>query len=94
MISIRSDHGTEFENQFFEDYCTEFGIDHNFFATRTPQQNGVIERKNQTLEEMARTMLCEGNLPKYFWTEAVNTACYILNRILIRPILKKTSYKL
>ena len=53
-----------------------------------------MERKNRTLEEMARTMLCEGNLSKYFWTEAVNTACYILNCVLIRFILKKTSYEL
>ena len=94
IIAIRSDHGTEFENQFFENFCTEHGIDHNFSAPRTPQQNGVVERKNRTLEEMARTMLCEGNLPKYFWAEAVNTACYILNRVLIRPILKKTPYEL
>jgi len=43
---------------------------------------------------MARTILCEGNLPKYFWIEVVNTACYILNRILIHPILKKTPYEL
>ena len=94
IIAIRSDHGTEFENQFFENFCTEHGIDHNFSAPRTPQQNGVVERKNRTLEEMARTMLCEGNLPKYFWAEAVNTACYILNRVLIRPIIKKTPYEL
>lgn len=43
---------------------------------------------------MARTMLVENNLPKYFWAEVVNTSCYILNRILIRPILKKTPYEL
>ena len=90
IISIRSDHGTEFENHNFDEFCNEHGINHNFSAPRTPQQNGVVERKNRTLEEMARTMLCEGNLPKYFWAEAVSTACYILNRVLIRSILKKT----
>ena len=63
-------------------------------ASRIAQQNGVVERKNRTLEEMARTMLCESNLPRYFWMEAINTACYILNHVLIRPILKKTSYEL
>ena len=94
LVNIRSDHGTEFENQFFEKFCEENGIGHNFSVPRTPQQNGVVERKNRTLEEMARTMLCEGNLPKYFWAEAINTACYILNRVLIRPILKKTPYEL
>ena len=94
IISIRSDHGTEFENHNFDEFCNEHGINHNFSAPRTPQQNGVVERKNRTLEEMARTMLCEGNLPKYFWAEAVSTACYILNRVLIRSILKKTPYEL
>ena len=92
--SIRTDHGKEFENTPFQTYCDENGIDHNFSAPRTPQQNGVVERKNRTLEEKARTMLCENNLPKYFWAEAVNSACYILNRALIRPILKKTPYEL
>ena len=85
---IRSDHGGEFENIDFEDYCNEHGINHKFLAPRTPQQNGVVERKNRTLQEKARTMLNENNLPKYFWAEAVNTSCYVLNRILLRPILK------
>ena len=66
ICRIRSDHGWEFENDDFIMFCDEFGIDHNFFAPRTPQQNGVVERKNRTLEEMACTMLCENNLPKYF----------------------------
>ena len=61
---------------------------------RTPQQNGVVERKNRTLQKMARTMLNENNLPKYFWAKAVNASCYILNRLLLMPILKKTPYEL
>ena len=94
ITCIRSDHGKEFENIDFEGYCNENCINHNFFTPRTSQQNGVVERKNRTLQEMARTMLNENNLPKYFWTEAVNTSCYVLNRILLRPILKKTPYDL
>ncbi|WJZ90882.1 hypothetical protein VitviT2T_009997 [Vitis vinifera] len=94
ITCIRSDHGREFENFDFEEYCNKHGINHNFSAPRTPQQNGVVERKNRTLQEMARTMLNENNLPKYFWAEAVNTSCYVLNRILLRPILKKTPYEL
>ena len=66
VIFIRSDHGSEFENQFFDHFCSKHGIDHNFSTPRTPQQNGVVERKNRTLEEMAWTMLCEENLSRYF----------------------------
>ena len=94
IISIRSDHGGEFENNDFEMFCDEHGIEHNFSAPRTPQQNGVVERKNRSLEEIARTLLNDTPLPKYFWAEAVNTACYIMNKALIRPILKKTPYEL
>ena len=94
IASIRSDHGGEFENKDFESFCDENGIEHNFSAPRTPQQNGVVERKNRSLEELARTLLNDTNLPKYFWAEVVNTACYIMNRALIRPILKKTPYEL
>jgi len=65
------------------------GIVHEFSSPRTPQQNGVVERNNRNLQEMARTMIHENNLAKHFWAEAVNTACYIQNRIYIRPILKK-----
>jgi len=53
LISIRYDHGTEFENAKFIEFCSSHGIDHNFSAPRTPQQNGVVERKNRTLEDMA-----------------------------------------
>ena len=94
IASIRSDHGGEFENKDFESFYEEHGIEHNFSAPRTPQQNGVVERKNRSLEEIAGTLLNDTFLPKYFWAEAVNTACYIMNRALIRPILKKTPYEL
>ena len=50
IISIRSDHGSEFDNSLFENFYNEHGIDHNFSAPRTPQQNGIVERKNKTLE--------------------------------------------
>ena len=70
------------------------GYLHEFSCPRTPQQNGVVKRKNRTLSEMARVMLNQFSLPRYLWAEAVNTACYILNRVLIRPISKKTPYEL
>jgi len=84
-------HGGKFENEPFEDFCEKPRIVHD---PRTPQQNGVVERKNRTLQEMARTMIHENNLAKHFWTEAVNTSCYVQNRIYIRPILEKTAYEL
>ena len=66
LVCLRSDYGTEFENSIFIDYCNEHGVDHNFLAPRTPQQNGVVERKNQTLEDMARTMLITSGLARNF----------------------------
>jgi len=92
--NILTDHGGEFENTSFSDFCAEFQIFHKFSSPRTPEQNGVAERKNRTLVEMARTMLLESNLPKSFWAEAVNTANHILNRALVRPKIKKTPYEL
>lgn len=94
ITSIRSDHGGEFDNDALELFCNEHGFNHNFSAPRTPQQNGVVERKNRTIQEMARSMLKEISLPKYFWAEAVNTSCYILNRVFIRPNMNKTPYEL
>ena len=73
ICSIRSDHGTEFENSKLDKFYMENGTSHNFSAPRTPQQNGVVERKNRTLVNIARTMIIESNLPQNFWAEAVNT---------------------
>ena len=94
ISSIKSDHGGEFQNERFDKFCNKSGIKQNFSSPRTPQQNGVVERKNRSLEELARTMLNETGLPKYSWADIVSTTCYVLNRVLIRPILKKTLYEL
>ncbi|GJY79693.1 retrovirus-related pol polyprotein from transposon TNT 1-94 [Tanacetum coccineum] len=95
IVSIRTDHGREFDNEVqFGEFCNTNGITHNFLAPRTPQSNGVVERKNRTLQEMSRTMLNEQSLPQKFWCNAVDTSTYILNRILIRAILGKTPYEL
>ncbi|GJX56947.1 retrovirus-related pol polyprotein from transposon TNT 1-94 [Tanacetum coccineum] len=75
-------------------YCDAQGITHNFSAPRTPQSNGVVERKNRTLQEISRIMLNEQSIPQKFWCNAVDTSTYILNRILIRPILGKTPYEI
>ncbi|KAK0584307.1 hypothetical protein LWI29_010928 [Acer saccharum] len=91
---IRSDHEKEFENASFESYCDSLGISHEFSAPRTTQQNGVVERKNGVLQEMARVMLLSNNVLRNLWAEAVNTACYIGNRVFLRPGSRNTSYKL
>ncbi|WVZ80596.1 hypothetical protein U9M48_028057 [Paspalum notatum var. saurae] len=70
------------------------GLEHQFSSPYTPPQNGVVECKNHTLVEMARTMLDEHRTPRRFWAEAVNTARYIANRIFLRAFLGKTSYEL
>jgi hypothetical protein len=91
---IRSDNGTEFKNSQIEGFLEEEGIKHEFSSPYTPQQNGVVERKNRTLLYMARTMLDEYKTPDRFWAEAINTACYSINRLYLHRILKKTSYEL
>nr|GEY66889.1 ribonuclease H-like domain-containing protein [Tanacetum cinerariifolium] len=70
------------------------GIKREFNVARTPQQNSVAERKNRTLIEAARTMLVDSKLPTTFWAEAVNTACYVLNRALVIKSHNKTPYEL
>ena len=57
IIRIRSDHGKKFENSVFSDYCNKHGIAHEFSTPKTPQQNGVVERKNRTLQEIAKVMI-------------------------------------
>jgi hypothetical protein len=94
LKAIHSDNETEFRNASFVEFCLDHGIDQQFSAPRVPQQNGVVERKNHTLVEMARTMLNEHRTPRRFWTDAISTACYISNRIFLHSILHLTPFKL
>src|SRR5688500_12111260 len=91
---IRSDNGTEFKNLQIEGFLEEEGIKHEFLSPYTPQQNGVVERKNISLLDMARTMLDEYRTLDRFCAEAINTACYSINRLYLHRFLKKTSYEL
>jgi hypothetical protein len=91
---IRSDNGSEFKNLQVEEYLEEEGVKHEFSAPYTPQQNGVVERKNRTLIDMARMMLGEFKTPEQFWSEVVNTTCHAINRLYLHRLLKKTSYEL
>ncbi|GJV46709.1 putative ribonuclease H-like domain-containing protein [Tanacetum coccineum] len=92
--TIRCDHGTEFKNHLMNEFCAKKGIKREYSIARTPQQNGVAERKNRTLIEAARTMLADSLLPIQFWAEAVNTACYVLNRVLVTKPQMKTPYEI
>jgi transposase InsO family protein len=91
---IRNNNGSEFKNLQVEEFLEEEGIKHKFSAPYTPQQNGVVERKNMTLIDMARMILGEFKTPERFWSEAVNTACHAINRLYLHRLLKKTSYEL
>ncbi|GJU25316.1 retrovirus-related pol polyprotein from transposon TNT 1-94 [Tanacetum coccineum] len=95
IVSIKTDHGRKFDNEVqFGEFCNANEITHNFSAPRTPQSNGMVERKNRTLQEMSRTMLNEQSLPQNFWCNVVDISTYILNRILIRAIIGKTPYEI
>ncbi|GJV83904.1 putative ribonuclease H-like domain-containing protein [Tanacetum coccineum] len=91
---IRCDNGGEFKNREMDEFCTKKGIKREFSNARTPQQNGVAERRNRTLIEAARTMLADAKLPVTFWAEAVSTACYVQNRVLVNKSQNKTPYEL
>jgi len=94
IVRIRSDHGTEFENSKFHEFYTYEEIKHEFSSPITPQQNGVVERKNRILQESTRVMLHPKHLPYYFWAEAMNTACHVHNRVTLRAGIATTLYEL
>nr|GEW28737.1 putative ribonuclease H-like domain-containing protein [Tanacetum cinerariifolium] len=94
---IKSENGTEFKNNDLNQFCRMKGIKREFSVPRTLKQNGISERKNKTLIEAARTMLADSLLPIPpipFWAEAVNTACYVQNRVLVTKPQNKTPYEL
>ncbi|KAI3758487.1 hypothetical protein L6452_06051 [Arctium lappa] len=91
---LRTDNGTEFKNNKVEEYLESVGISHQYSDARTPQQNGVVERRNRTLVEAARTMLSQSDLPLFLWEEVVSTACYTQNRSMVHRRFKKTPYAL
>ncbi|GJU51920.1 retrovirus-related pol polyprotein from transposon TNT 1-94 [Tanacetum coccineum] len=92
VLTVRTDRGTEFLNKTLHAYFKEEGIKHQTSIARTPEQNGVVERRNRTLVEAARTMLSASKLPLSFWAEAVATACYTQNRSIIISTHGKTAY--
>lgn len=93
-VSLNGYEVIEFENSAFEVYCYEVGIKHEFSAPITPQQNGVVERKNRVIQDIARAMLHGNSLATHFLGEAVNTASHIINIVYKRLGKEKTSYEI
>nr|GEW78888.1 hypothetical protein [Tanacetum cinerariifolium] len=91
---VRTDKGTKFLNQTLHAYVAAEGILHQMSVARTPKQNGVVERRNRTLVEAARTMLSAAKVPLFFWAEAIATACFTHNRSLVIPRHEKTPYQI
>jgi hypothetical protein len=91
---LRSDNGGEFISNEFMEYDNNHGIKMKFFVARTPQQNGVVERKNKTVQEMARTMLMDSKLADIVWTQEVHTTVHIQNILILRNNTNKTPYEL
>lgn len=90
--TLRTDNGGEYTSSQFENYLKAEGIRHELTVPKTPQQNGVAERLNRTLVEMARSMLLDSKLPKKFWGEAISTAVYLKNRTPVK-VLNKTPFE-
>nr|GEV34907.1 retrovirus-related Pol polyprotein from transposon TNT 1-94 [Tanacetum cinerariifolium] len=91
---IKSDNGTEFKNNDLNQLCGMKGIKREFSVPRTPQKNGIAERKNRTLIKAAKTMLVDSLLPIPFWAEVVNTTCYVQNKVLVTKPQNETLYEL
>ena len=83
---VRIDKGSEFKNPKINELCDDFRIRHQFSTKYTPQSNGLIERKNRTLIDMARSMLSEYNVSQSFWAEAINMICYCSNHLYCHPL--------
>lgn len=91
---LRSDNGPEYVNQEFEHFLVSNCIEHQTTCVNTPEQNGVAERKNRHLLEVARSLMFTMNVPKFLWGEAVKTATYLINRMPLRVLDNKTPAEL
>ncbi|GKB01081.1 retrovirus-related pol polyprotein from transposon TNT 1-94 [Tanacetum coccineum] len=94
ILTIRTDNGTEFKNEKLQAFYAKLGIVHKTSITRTPQQSGVVKRRNRTLVEVARTMLIFSKTPEFLWAKAIATACFTQNRSIVHTRYNKTPYEL
>ena len=90
---LRSDNGTEYTSAKFNQFCEDYGIEHQLTSFYTPQQNGVSERINRYILEMTRCMLYEKNLPKKFWAEAASTVVFLQNRLPTKALKDQTPFE-
>ncbi|GJV48639.1 retrovirus-related pol polyprotein from transposon TNT 1-94 [Tanacetum coccineum] len=94
ILKIQTDNGTEFKNEKLRAFYAKLGIFHQTSIARTPQKNGVVERRNHALVKAARTMLIFSKAPEFLWAEATATACFTQNRSIVHTWYNKTSYEL
>jgi hypothetical protein len=91
---VRSDRGGEFMSSDFKEFCDKHGIKREYTIPRTPQQNGVVERQNRIVQQMARSMMNEKNIGQTYWVELIHTIVHVLNKSHLRPQRDKTPYEL
>jgi transposase InsO family protein len=91
---VRYDRGGVFSSRDFKEFCDKHGIKREHTIPRTPQQNGVVERQNRSVQQMARSMMSEKNIAKTYWVESIHTFVHILNKSHLRPQSDKTPYEL
>ena len=88
---LRTDNGTEYFNHSLSTYLQENGIIHQSSCVDTPQQNGVAERKNRHILEVARALLFSSHMPTQFWGDSILTATYLINRMPSRVLSFRNS---
>ncbi|KAG7588970.1 Zinc finger CCHC-type [Arabidopsis suecica] len=93
ITTLRTDRGGEFTSREFQEFCERNGIKRQLTAPYTPQQNGVVERRNRTLMEMTRSILKAMRVPNYLWGEAVHHSTYLINRVPTRALKDQTPYE-
>jgi hypothetical protein len=94
LKAVRFDRGGEFSSGNFKEFCDKNGIKREYTIPKTPQQNGVVERQNRSVQQMARSIMNERNIPQTYWVEAIHTAVHILNKAHLSPHSDKTPYEL
>ncbi|GKF88700.1 retrovirus-related pol polyprotein from transposon TNT 1-94, partial [Tanacetum coccineum] len=92
ILKIQTDNGNEFKNKKLWSFYAKLGIVHNTSIAQTPQQNGVVERRNRTLIEAARTMLIFSKTLEFLWADAIATACFTHNHSIVHTRYNKTPY--